>query len=243
MARARTGGAGRQPTVGFLAFSASASRISLGDDLFGLNADQAPAEKRHRPFAFGALRLEAGLLLAPLRGLLALAYLGRILAHFGVFRLHFSLYSGVRKTLLLLMASHSPLATAPGWSLAGQRADMRCRSGGSPFLSGLLFLSLALMKRLAEPRARPGRGYVAQHASLGGDRAMVALVGVTSFSAAIVLALIIQSASAAVRCTSPGLFSALVPLAQLRLCRMWLSTAQGYMRENPSVSRQRTGRV
>ncbi len=65
---------------------------------------------------------------------------------------------------------------------------------------------------------------------------MLALFGVASaFSAAIVLALFIQSAGAAERFASPAFFSALVPLALFWLCRMWLSTARGYRLETPIV--------
>ncbi|MCS6921110.1 MAG: UbiA family prenyltransferase [Elioraea sp.] len=229
--------AGWAAAVGaFLAFSAAASAVYLINDLTDLDADRAHATKRHRPFASGALPLTWGLMLAPILSLFALlaASLLDILPHLVLYGTASSLYSAALKTLPLVDVF--TLSALYGLRLvAGGAASGHPVSKWLFAFSGFLFLSLALMKRVAELGARPGEGYVARRGYMGGDREMLALFGVASaFSAAIVLALFIQS-STAERFAMPDVLPALVPLALFWLCRMWLSTARGYMLDDPIV--------
>ncbi|WP_157967142.1 UbiA family prenyltransferase [Elioraea thermophila] len=221
----------------FLAFCAAASAVYLVNDLTDLDADRSHATKRHRPFASGALPLSWGVALAPVLGLVAIlvAALLDVLPHLVLYGAASSLSSAVLKTLPLVDVF--TLSAVYGLRMiAGGAASGHPVSKWLFAFSGFLFLGLALMKRVAELGARQGNGYVARRGYMGGDREMLALFGVASaFSAAIVLALFMQSATAEERFPSPLLLFGLGPLALFWLCRMWLSTARGHMLEDPIV--------
>jgi 4-hydroxybenzoate polyprenyltransferase len=102
--------------------------------------------------------------------------------------------------------------------------------------ASFLFLSLALVKRVAEvmdsagrsTRAVSGRGYGP------GDLVILQLFGVCStFSSSLVLALYVQYETNGSRYSSPALLWGIVPLVLLWSCRMWLSTTRGYMHHDP----------
>ena len=102
--------------------------------------------------------------------------------------------------------------------------------------ASFLFLSLALVKRVAEAMdsaersaaALKGRGYGP------GDLAILQMFGVCSaFASSLVLALFVQNETTAGRFVLPGLLWGIVPLVLLWNCRIWLSTARGYMHHDP----------
>jgi hypothetical protein len=63
---------------------------------------------------------------------------------------------------------------------------------------------------------------------------MLQLFGVgAAFAASLVLALYVQHEAATGRFAAPGLLFGIVPLVLLWSCRMWLSTARGYMHHDP----------
>jgi 4-hydroxybenzoate polyprenyltransferase len=102
--------------------------------------------------------------------------------------------------------------------------------------ASFLFLSLALVKRVAEvmdsarrsTRAISGRGYGP------GDLVILQLFGVCStFASSLVLALYVQYETNGSRYSSPALLWGIVPLVLLWSCRMWLSTTRGYMHHDP----------
>jgi 4-hydroxybenzoate polyprenyltransferase len=104
--------------------------------------------------------------------------------------------------------------------------------------SSFLFLGLAIVKRVAELMALPpgnrrgaaGRGYTA------GDLQVLELMGVaSSFVAALVLALYVQSQLPSGASQQPTLSWLIVPLLLFWECRIWLATARGYMHEDPVV--------
>ena len=104
--------------------------------------------------------------------------------------------------------------------------------------SSFLFLSLAIVKRVAELMALPpdnggkpaGRGYRA------GDLDMLRLMGVaSSFTSCLVLALYVQSDLALGLNKLDQLYWGIVPLMLFWQCRVWLATARGRMHDDPIV--------
>ena len=102
--------------------------------------------------------------------------------------------------------------------------------------ASFLFLSLALVKRVAEVMESSSRS-TARIAGRGygpDDLVILQLFGVcASFSASLVLALYVQSEASSGRFAAPVLLWGIVPLVLLWNCRMWLATARGYMHHDP----------
>ena len=101
-----------------------------------------------------------------------------------------------------------------------------------------LFLSLALVKRVSElARLRSlshtktdRRGYLVE------DLPTLQMFGIsTTFASSVVLSLYVQSATASSLYRTPELLIGLVPLFMFWQCRLWLSTARGYMHDDPIV--------
>ena len=104
--------------------------------------------------------------------------------------------------------------------------------------SSFLFLSLAIVKRVAELMALPtdkkgkpaGRGYRA------GDMEILKLMGVaSSFTSCLVLALYVQSDLALGLNKLDQAYWGIVPLMLFWQCRIWLATARGKMHDDPIV--------
>jgi 4-hydroxybenzoate polyprenyltransferase len=103
--------------------------------------------------------------------------------------------------------------------------------------SAFLFLSLAIIKRVAELNAMIiekrtimlGRGYSPN------DLPILQMMGVgASFVSALVLALYVQDASIT-RHVNAVILWGIVPVLLFWQCRLWLSAARGYMHEDPIV--------
>jgi 4-hydroxybenzoate polyprenyltransferase len=237
----------------FAAFSATASGIYLVNDLCDLAADRRHPEKRARPFASGAASLRAGLVAAPLL----------ILAGFAV---------GASAGMLPIVAVYAGLSIAYSFYFKSQPlVDVFLLAGlymirliGGGLATGyivslwllafsmFLFLSLAIIKRVAELRAMAkrerheiaelrtaaqrdtrrvaGRGYQS------GDVNILELMGVAaSFVATLVLTLYVQSEVVTLGDHRPTLAWGIVPMILFWQCRMWLVTARGQMHCDPIV--------
>lgn len=223
--------------LAFAAFCAAASGIYLVNDLLDLAADRAHPAKRRRPFAAGAAPLGWGIGLGAV--LLALAaalgWLGGILVVVAVYAAASMAYS--------LTLKRQPLVDV--FTLAGL-FTIRMFGGGEATghslslwllaFSIFLFLSLALVKRVTELRESGGRGgrSVAGRGYGRGDLEILQIFGVcAAFASSLVLALYVQNEAATGRFAAPGLLWGIVPLVLLWNCRMWLSTARGYMHHDP----------
>lgn len=223
----------------FAAFCATASAIYIVNDLSDLQADRRHSRKRRRPFASGALPIRDGLLAVP-----ALLALGAVLAALSGTLPVLSLYAGLSIGYSLRL-KELPLVDV--FVLAGLYTVRICAGAMaighelSLWLLGFsvfLFLSLALVKRVEELRAASdsGRNWLIRRGYMAADIAVLQIFGVASaFSAALVLALFVQSEATAHRYASPGLLWAIVPLVLFWQCRIWLSTARGYMHDDPIV--------
>jgi 4-hydroxybenzoate polyprenyltransferase len=223
----------------FIAFCCTASGIYLVNDLLDLAADRQHPSKSRRPFASGALPLQVGLITAPLL-LLAGIGLSATVGALPVLLLYAVLscaYSFWLKSLALvdvfLLAALYGLRLLAGGVATGYQVSLWLLA-----FSSFLFLGLAIVKRVAElmtlppgdRRAAAGRGYIA------GDLPILQLMGVaSSFVAALVLALYVQSALASGAAQQLTIAWIIVPLILFWECRVWLATARGQMNEDPVV--------
>ena len=223
--------------LAFLAFSAVASSIYLLNDLLDLASDRAHPQKRNRPFAAGTAPLPAGVLLSVFL-LLAGAVLARqagilsVVLSYAAMSLGYSLW--LKRQPLVDVFALAGLYTVR--LIGGGEATQHALSLWLLAFASFLFLSLALVKRVAEVidsanrsvRVVSGRGYGPA------DLIILELFGVCStFAASLVLALYVQNETTASRYASPALLWGIVPLVLLWSCRMWLSTTRGYMHHDP----------
>lgn len=223
----------------FLAFCLAASGVYLVNDVTDLDADRQHPRKRLRPFASGDLPLGVGMILA-LALLLVGGTLGAKIGFFYVIALYVGCSLGYSLKLKEL-----PLVDV--FALAGLYT-LRVFGGGeasqhrlSPWLLGFsvfLFLSLAVLKRVSELRALPASSTdsVGRRGYRSGDVGVLQSIGIgSSFVAAAVLALFVQSDWVAARYAKPELLWATVPLVLFWQCRLWLATGRRYMHDDPIV--------
>lgn len=224
----------------FLAFCAAASGTYLINDLLDLQADREHPRKRERPFASGRLPL-AFASLGP-----ALLFLGfgialyvsgptaAIVTGYIVLTLSYSLV--LKKRPLVDVFTLSLLYTVR--IFAGQAALEVESSNWLVTYSGFLFLSLAILKRVSEYQSilklksayETGRGYRTS------DIEVLKSMGIaSSFASSLVLALYIDSESAAIAYEYPMLLWCVVPILLFWQSRMWLAAARGNMTDDPIV--------
>jgi 4-hydroxybenzoate polyprenyltransferase len=223
----------------FAAFCATASSIYLVNDAADIAADRRHPRKRHRPFASGAMPLATGLTMAGF-----LAVLGAGLAAASGTLAVIATYAALSVAYSLKL-KQMPLVDV---FLLGALYTIRLFGGGvatghdlSLWLlafSGFLFLGLALLKRVAELGATQQssgqsggrRGYMA------GDLPVLQMLGcAASFASSMVLALFVQREATAAQYASRGLLWGIVPVMLFWQCRLWLSTARGYMHDDPII--------
>jgi 4-hydroxybenzoate polyprenyltransferase len=229
----------RDALLMFLAFCCTASAIYVVNDLTDLAADRQHQRKRHRPFASGALPLYHGPIVVP-----GLLLAGGILAGFaGAF--HVVVLYAVCSVLYSFKLKSMPLVDV---FMLATLYTIRLFGGGEASgypvslwllgFSSFLFLSLAIVKRVAELMALPtdkkgkpaGRGYKA------GDMEILRLMGVaSSFTSCLVLALYVQSDLALGLNKLDQAYWGIVPLMLFWQCRIWLATARGKMHDDPIV--------
>lgn len=224
----------------FIAFSLAASGCYILNDLLDLPSDRANPRKRGRPFACGSLPVSfAGfgpvlILLGISLGFTANWQSGALVS---LYVLLTTLYSTVLKQKVLVDVFM--LATLYTMRLfSGSVATSLTLSNWLLTFSGFTFLALAVMKRCAELwglhsrglRKAGRRGYSVQ------DLDILRVIGVTSsFVAALVLALYVDTDMARGLYGKPDLLWVIVPVFLFWICRLWLSTERGQMHDDPII--------
>ena len=239
-----------EAALAFAAFSLTASGIYLVNDLCDLAADRQHPNKCNRPFASGALPLRTGLVAAPLL-LLAGAVVGAaagafpVLALYAVLSLGYSFYLKAQPLVdVFVLAALYTTRVIGGGIATGYTVSLWLLA-----FSSFLFLSLAMVKRVAELQAlaRRERRGPARLEAVGGRKVKIAgrgylasdvhileLMGVAaSFVTSLVLALYVQSEIMPVSDHRPTLAWGIVPLILFWQCRLWLVTARGEMHHDP----------
>jgi len=185
------------------------------------------------------LRISVGLTAVPL-----LALLGAGLAALSGAALAVTLYSAMSLAYTMRL-KEQPLVDV--FILAGLYT-LRLFGGGEASghmvslwllgFSSFVFLALALVKRVSEliriqsanERRIARRGYEVQDIFI-----LEAFGSAATFASAVVLSLYIQSNTAETIYRHPAMLWGLVPLFLFWQCRLWLSTARGYMHDDPIV--------
>jgi 4-hydroxybenzoate polyprenyltransferase len=222
--------------IAFVAFCATASSIYLVNDLSDLAADRQHLRKCKRPFASGTVPLHVGLGMAILllcAGLF-LASSAHVLSIVLIYAALSVAYSAKLKELPLVDVF--TLAALYATRLfAGGRSSGYTVSFWLLAFASFLFLSLALVKRVAELKTfGSAESKIARRGYRLGDTPLLEMFGCGSaVAASMVLALFVQNEATAERYASPGMLWCLVPLVLFWQFRLWLATSRGQMRDDP----------
>ncbi|WP_311222581.1 MULTISPECIES: UbiA family prenyltransferase [unclassified Acidovorax] len=227
--------------LAFLAWGLCASSVYIANDLLDLESDREHPRKRRRPFATGLLPSSHGVLAVPvLAGLsLYLAALvgGPFLAWMLVYLALTWAYSlSLKRIALLDCVTLAFLYTLR--IVAGSMAADLPTSFWLLACSAFLFLSLAFVKRYAELLVQRDAGKTQAHGRgyLTSDASMVQSLGVAAaYTAVVVLALYLNSATVLLMYDTPELVWATVPILCFWVSRMWLCAARGEMHDDPLV--------
>jgi 4-hydroxybenzoate polyprenyltransferase/phosphoserine phosphatase len=228
------------PTIAiFAAFCAFASVAYILNDMTDLAADRAHPRKSRRPFASGALSIGDGLAILPGLTLVGLAlgwYSGALPALLFYMALSLSYNLKLKEMPLIdvfVLGGLYTLRLFAGGEASGHRVSLWLLG-----FSSFLFLSLALIKRVSELYRLPPEqgGELARRGYVREDMTILQMMGVAaSFTSALVLSLYVQSDTALHAYAHPSLLWGAVPLMLFWQCRLWLSTARGYMQDDPIV--------
>jgi len=227
--------------LAFIAFSATASAIYILNDIIDLPLDRQHARKRLRPFASGALSIPFGIKVSICLLLIACAICFVLPLEFsfviGAYLVATTAYSLALKRMLLVDVIC--LAALYAMRLLGGTAATEIpQSFWLMAFAMFFFLSLALVKRYVELQHSTvtekdriaGRGYRPE------DIDVVGQSGVASgFTAALVLALYINSAAVQELYTYQWLIWPLVPIVLYIIIRVWILAHRKEMDDDPVV--------
>jgi 4-hydroxybenzoate polyprenyltransferase/phosphoserine phosphatase len=225
--------------LAFWALSFTASAVYLINDAADIDADRRHPRKKMRPFAAGHISPLVGLagaaVLAPL-GLAIAAYAGvlpLVLTYLAIT----TLYSFWLKRVVLIdvfvLASLYTIRIVIGGAASGFLA-----SDWLLAFSCFFFLSLALVKRVAETRdmALRGGGKLGGRGYRSSDTNVLTIFGIGSgLVAALVLALYLQQTAIVARFSAPLLLWVLPAVEMYWICRVWMKTDRGEMHDDPIV--------
>lgn len=225
--------------IAFGALSLSASAVYLVNDAADIDADRVHPRKRTRPFASGALSPAWGLAgaLVLLAGGLALATFAQVVTLTLLYLAVTTAYTFVLKRVALVdVFTLAGLYTIR--IILGGAATTYFASDWLLAFSCFFFLSLALVKRVAEARDLAARGAneFSRRGYQAGDADILTMMGVSAgFIAALVLSLYLQDENAAAHYTEPFLLWGLPAASVFWTCRVWLIASRGEMHDDPIV--------
>ncbi|HUD51421.1 UbiA family prenyltransferase [Parvibaculum sp.] len=227
--------------LGFIAFSLCASSVYLLNDLLDLGADRKHPSKRLRPFAAATLPLEQGLVAIPVLLVAGFAlairvdpFFAAVLAVYYLVTLAYSL--DLKRRALLDVFTLASLYTLR--IIAGA---VVVHVALSPWLLGVsifLFLSLGVVKRVAEIESGRQRGVTLLHGRgyQTDDLVILQMLGVASgYASVVVLALYVSAPEAQALYPHHQLLWLFAPLMLYWISRVWLLTHRGLMHDDPIV--------
>jgi 4-hydroxybenzoate polyprenyltransferase len=225
--------------IAFFALSFTASSVYLVNDASDIEADRRHHRKRNRPFASGALSPVLGLVASI--GLIvagfSLGAMANVVGMLAVYLVSSTLYTFWLKRVVLidvfLLASLYTIRVVLGGVATGQPA-----SGWLLAFSCFFFLSLALVKRVAEVETAKAKGAaeIKRRGYFSTDGTILKMMGVgAGFVAALVLALYLQDDLVAAAYSEPFMLWALPGAIVFWVCRLWLMTERGEMHDDPLI--------
>lgn len=225
----------------FFSFSFLASAVYIVNDIADLANDRQHPRKRLRPLASGAVSIPvvsftaAALLLASI-GLASLLP-PMFWAVLGLYAVVTTVYTFVLKRKLLVdvftLAGLYTVRIVAGAAATGVELSFWLLA-----FSIFFFLSLALVKRYVEldELAEDAKTRLKGRSYVGSDKDMIGQAGVASaFSAAMVLALYVDSKEVASMYSQPALLWPLCPLILYMLLRIWVLARRSQMHDDPVV--------
>lgn len=227
--------------IGFASFSFCASAVYVLNDLLDLDADRRHARKRNRPFASGQLpaQLGIGLSLALLVASAGLAVwlppkFALVLGGYFIATLAYSFV--LKRQILIDVFTLAALYTVR--IVAGGAADDIPLSYWLVLFSGLLFLSLAMVKRYTEldslvrsgKTEAAGRGYLTQDVMI-----LCAFGTASAYAAVLVLALYMNSPEIKTLYQHEQPLWVLFGLLLYWISRVWMLAFRGQMNDDPIV--------
>ncbi|UCE88811.1 MAG: UbiA family prenyltransferase [Pseudomonadota bacterium] len=225
----------------FFAFGLCASSMYVFNDLMDLHADRRHPDKRHRPFASGALSIQLGLALVPVLLIAAFAVAAPLPAAVSLLLLVYMaltlLYSISLKRMVLL----DVLILAGLYTLRIVVGTLAIEVPISYWLlafSTFIFFSLAMVKRYSELLAlmdrneekSHGRGYVTQDIELLGN-----LGAASAYISVLVMALYINDPAITVAYTHSEWLWLVCPALLYWISRIWLMAHRGLIHEDPVI--------
>jgi 4-hydroxybenzoate polyprenyltransferase/phosphoserine phosphatase len=227
--------------MGFVCFCLAASSIYLVNDVLDMHADRRHRTKCRRPIASGRLRIFTALGVWPI--LLVASLVLSLAVMPGVFTSMLLAYLATtllyslefRQRLLLDVVVLAGLYTLR--IFAGAVVILILPSFWLLAMSGLLFLSLAFLKRYVElctmgpqetDEPANSRRYIYR------DREAIGSIGIASgFASAIVLCLYVHSDNVTVLYSDPTMLWPIVPLFLYWISRIWIIAGRGRMADDP----------
>ena len=225
--------------LAFVAFSATASAIYIVNDIADLPLDRRHARKNQRPFARGQISIPFGLSIAALLLLLATFICFFLPPAFTLAIVAYLVFTTAYTFALKRMLLGDVICLAGLYSLrllGGAAASYIPPSFWLMAFAMFFFLSLALVKRYVELQGATmtekdriaGRGYRPE------DRDIVGQCGVAAaFTAALVLALYINSDAVKTLYTYPWLIWPRGPIVLYINVRVWILAHRGDMDDDP----------
>jgi len=232
-----------EAAIAFLAFGLCASSVYLMNDIIDLADDRHHRLKRKRPFASGALPVQAGLAVFPVLLVAAFAIAAMLLPP--LFSLVLAAYYGLTIAYSLQLkrvVALDVIALAMLYTLrviAGVVALGLTLTFWLLAFATFLFLSLALAKRFAEIHDAIERGHTGKTRGRdyeAADIIMISSLGAASgYQSVLVLALYIREQATMELYTNPEFLWLACPVLLFWITRVWILTQRGQMHEDPVV--------
>lgn len=230
-----------QVALAFLCFGLTASAVYVLNDLLDLESDRHHPRKRRRPFAAGLISVPAGLAVSALLFVTGLTFGASLGTNFLFWLCGYVALTTSYSFFLKRFALVDCLALAGLYTLrivAGGAAIAQSISFWLLAFSLFLFLSLAFIKRFSElvsatksgQTVAHGRGYRVE------DLQLLQSIGIVSgFSAAVVMALYLNSTEVLALYSHPQLLWFTMPVLLFWICWVWLKAARDEMHDDPVV--------
>lgn len=236
-----TAGVISDAVIAFAAFSIIASGVYITNDVFDIQADRAHPKKRLRPFAAGDLSPVDGMVAAAGFFLIGAALSLYLSFAFALVILFYFIVTNVYTFYLKKEPVFDVLTLGGLYTLrifAGAVATGLEISDWMLLFSTFLFLSLAIVKRVAELRLvelsakkKPaGRGYTVDDTLM-----LVSMALASGYGASLVFALYVTSPAIQPLYTSPKVVFAVCPLLILWVSRAVFLAHRGKMHDDPLV--------